>query len=242
VGRKHPQNRYQKNNMKTTILIIDDHASVRTMVADYLAEQGYKVLTASDGNEGLTIARRVRPDLVLLDIMMPGLDGFGFLRDYRRDTPGPVILLTARVDETDKVVGLELGADDYVTKPFGMKELVARIRAVLRRTANAQASVNDEILQVGDLVLNHATRIVMVNEQPVNLTPSEFALLALFMAAPGRVFSRELLLEKLQGNTYEGVERTIDVHIRNLRKKIETDPTRPRYIETVFGAGYRCKI
>jgi DNA-binding response OmpR family regulator len=122
-----------------------------------------------------------------------------------------------------------------------MKELVARIRAVLRRTANAQAAANDEILQVGDLVLNHGTRLVMVNDQPINLTPSEFALLALFMASPGRVFSRELLLEKLQGNTYEGVERTIDVHIRNLRKKIEADPTRPRYIETVFGAGYRCK-
>jgi DNA-binding response OmpR family regulator len=228
--------------MKTTILIVDDHPSVRTMVADYLGEQGYKVHTASDGNEGLAIARRLRPDLVLLDVMMPGLDGFGFLRDYRRETPGPVILLTARVDETDKVVGLELGADDYVTKPFGMKELVARIRAVLRRTVNAQAPANDEILQVGELMLNHATRMVTVEGKLVTLTPSEFALLALFMAAPGRVFSRELLLEKLQGNTYEGVERTIDVHIRNLRKKIEADPTKPVYIETVFGAGYRCKV
>lgn len=225
----------------TTIVVIDDHRSVRTLVADYLSEQGYRVFTASDGAEGLLVTRRVRPDLVLLDVMMPGLDGYGFLQIYRRDFTTPVILLTARVEETDKVVGLELGADDYVTKPFGMKELVARIRAVLRRTSLPQTSTADEVLRVGTLILNHSTRMVTVDGQPINLTPSEFTLLALLMDSPGRVFSRELLLEKLQGNTYEGVERTIDVHIRNLRKKIEADPTRPCYIETVFGAGYRCR-
>jgi DNA-binding response OmpR family regulator len=177
----------------------------------------------------------------LLDVMMPGLDGFGFLQAYRRDQHAPVILLTARVEETDKVVGLELGADDYVTKPFGMKELVARIRAVLRRVATTQQQPTDQQLQVGDLVLNHTTREVSVGGQPISLTPSEFTLLGVLMAAPGRVFTREQLLEQLQGNTYEGVERTIDVHIRNLRKKLEPDPTRPHYVETVFGAGYRCR-
>ncbi|NTU85560.1 MAG: response regulator transcription factor [Chloroflexales bacterium] len=228
--------------MKATILIVDDHQSVRTLVADYLGEQGYRVLTASDGDEGLIVARRARPDLVLLDVMMPKLDGFGFLQAYRRDCTAPVILLTARIEETDKVVGLELGADDYVTKPFGMKELVARIRAVLRRTATAQSAAATEVLQVGDLTLNHATREVTIGGQAASLTPSEFVLLAVLIAAPGRVFTRELLLEKLQGNTYEGVERTIDVHIRNLRRKIEPDPARPQYIETVFGAGYRCRV
>lgn len=228
--------------MKQTILIVDDHASVRTLVSDYLSEQGYTVLTASDGNEGLLVARRARPSLVLLDVMMPGLDGLGFLQAYRRDHSGPVILLTARVEETDKVVGLELGADDYITKPFGMKELLARVRAVLRRAATSQQPQADERLHVGELVLDRATYTVTAGGQPVNLTPSEFTLLGVLMAAPGRVFTREQLLEQLQGNTYEGVERTIDVHIRNLRRKVERDPARPRYIETVFGAGYRCSV
>jgi DNA-binding response OmpR family regulator len=228
--------------MKATILIVDDHQSVRALVADYLGEQGYRVLTAGDGDEGLIVARRARPDLVLLDVMMPKLDGFGFLQAYRRDCTAPVILLTARIEETDKVVGLELGADDYITKPFGMKELVARIRAVLRRTMNAQSATAAELLRVGDLELNHATREVTIAGEAPSLTPSEFALLAVLMASPGRVFTRELLLEKLQGNTYEGVERTIDVHIRNLRRKIEPDPAHPQYIETVFGAGYRCRV
>jgi len=227
--------------MKQTILVVDDHLNVRTLVADYLTEPGYRVLAASDGHEGLAIARRLHPDLVLLDIMMPGLDGLGFLQAYRRDQNGPVILLTARVEETDKVVGLELGADDYITKPFGMKELVARIRAVLRRTSSAQQIGADDQLQVGDLLLNRSTHTVTVAGQAVNLTPSEFTLLGVMMAAPGRVFSREQLLEQLQGNSYEGVERTIDVHIRNLRRKVEPDPAQPRYIETVFGAGYRCR-
>jgi len=227
--------------MRQTILIIDDHLNVRTMIADYLQEIGYRVVTASDGAEGLIIARRVRPDLVLLDIMMPKLDGFGFLQAYRREHQAPVILLTARIDETDKVVGLELGADDYVTKPFSLKELVARIRAVLRRTAAARQPNEEQPLRIGNLELNRATRMVTVDERPIYLTPSEFALLALLMASPGRVYTREQLLEHLQGNSYEGVERTIDVHIRNLRRKIEPDPTNPSYIETVFGIGYRCR-
>jgi DNA-binding response OmpR family regulator len=224
--------------MPRTILVVDDHASVRMLVQDYLTAQGYRVVAAADGREGLMVARAERPDLILLDVMMPNLDGFEFMRAFRRDQTTSVILLTARVAETDKVVGLELGADDYVTKPFGMQELVARIRAVLRRAAPERAAV--AALRVGDLSLDRATREVTVAGQPVSLTPSEFQLLETLMEAPGRVFTREQLLERLQGDAYEGVERTIDVHIRNLRRKIEPDPARPRYIETVFGVGYRC--
>ena len=223
--------------MPRTILIVDDHASVRTLVRDYLTAQGYRVVAAADGQEALTVARVERPDLILLDVMMPNLDGFEFMRVFRRGQTTPIILLTARVAETDKVVGLELGADDYVTKPFGMQELVARIRAVLRRAAPDRPA---EALRVGDLALDRASREVTVGGQPVALTPSEFELLAALMEAPGRVFTREQLLERLQGGEYEGVERTIDVHIRNLRRKIEPDPGRPRYVETVFGVGYRC--
>ncbi len=210
---------------------------MRTLVRDYLTAQGYRVVAAADGQEALTVARVERPDLILLDVMMPTLDGFEFMRTFRRGQTTPVILLTARVAETDKVVGLELGADDYVTKPFGMQELVARIRAVLRRAAPDRPA---EALRVGDLALDRASREVTVAGQPVTLTPSEFELLATLMEAPGRVFTREQLLERLQGGEYEGVERTIDVHIRNLRRKIEPDPGRPRYVETVFGVGYRC--
>jgi DNA-binding response OmpR family regulator len=227
--------------MAKTILIVDDHISLRTLVADYLIEQSYRVVTASDGAEGLIVARRERPALVLLDIMMPNMDGYEFLRSFRREADTPVILLTARLAESDKVVGLELGADDYVTKPFGMKELVARVRAVLRRVS-VQTQAPDEEYTIGELQLRRGTRTVTVRRQRVSLTPSEFELLATLIAAPGRVFSREVLLERLQGNAYEGAERTIDVHIRNLRRKIEFDPMQPQYIQTVFGVGYRCQF
>ena len=224
--------------MEKTILVVDDHANVRTLIEDYLTELGYRVLTARDGVEALAIVGREPIDLILLDIMMPNMDGFEFLRRYRKEHSLPVILLTARLAETDKVAGLDLGADDYVTKPFGMQELVARIRAVLRRTA-ADGARSVDVIRLGDLVLNRSTHSVAVGGQPANLTPSEFVLLLTMLESPGRVFSREVLLDRLQGNDYEGVERTIDVHIRNLRKKIEPDPTQPRYIKTVFGVGYR---
>jgi DNA-binding response OmpR family regulator len=224
--------------MPRTVLVVDDHASVRALIHDYLTAQGYRVVTAADGQEALIVARTERPDLILLDVMMPNLDGFEFMRVFRRGHATPVILLTARVAETDKVVGLELGADDYVTKPFSMQELVARIRAVLRRATARPAASNG--LRVGELALDRATREVTVGDRPATLTPSEFELLATLMEAPGRVFTREQLLERVQGGEYEGVERTIDVHIRNLRRKIESDPARPRYVETVFGVGYRC--
>lgn len=223
-----------------TILAVDDHATVRMLLDDVLSEQGYRVITANNGAEALIAARRERPDLILLDVMMPNMDGLEFLRIFRRESNAPIILLTARIEEADRVIGLELGADDYVVKPFSTRELVARIRAVLRRMAPA-APTGPEILRVADLMLDRRSHNVTADGRPVALTPSEFELLSVLMSFPGRVFSRELLLEQLQGNTYEGVERTIDVHIRNLRKKLEPNPTHPRYIETVFGVGYRCR-
>jgi len=225
--------------MAQTILIVDDHANVRTLIKEYLTELGYRVVSAGDGAAALAAAGREPIDLILLDVMMPNLDGFEFIKIYRKDHGVPIILLTARLAESDKVLGLELGADDYVTKPFGMQELVARIRAVLRRTAASNSAAQADTIRLGELLVNRNAHSVMVSGQPVTLTPSEFALLETLLESPGRVFSRELLLERLQGNDYEGIERTIDVHIRNLRKKIEPDPTQPRYIRTVFGIGYR---
>lgn len=220
-----------------TILVVDDKASVRKLVQEYLSEQGFRVVTADNGRAALYVARHEKPDLILLDIMMPELDGFEFMRAYRRERETPIILLTARLEESDKVVGLELGADDYVTKPFGMRELLARIRAVLRRASHEQQP--SEALRAGDISLDRSTRQVLVRGQEVHLTPSEFDLLAVLIAAPGRVFRRLELLEELSGTSFEGVARTIDVHVRNLRTKIEADPSNPRYIETVFGVGYR---
>ncbi len=221
----------------TKILVVDDKFSVQRLVGEYLEEQGYAVITANNGREALVVARNEEPDLILLDIMMPEMDGYEFIKTFRREHDVPVILLTAKLEELDKVIGLELGADDYITKPFGMKELVARIRAVLRRVNKAPLS--NERLELGDLVVDKASYAVYLYGEAVSLTRTEFELLVLMMESPGRVYSRLDLLEYLQGDTFEGVERTIDVHIRNLRSKIEDDPKNPRYVETVFGVGYR---
>jgi DNA-binding response OmpR family regulator len=219
------------------ILVVDDKSNVRTLVREYLTEQGFLVATAENGQMALYAARHEKPDLILLDIMMPEMDGFEFIRAYRKESDIPIILLTARMEESDKVVGLELGADDYITKPFGMRELVARIHTVLRRAV--QIPHPSPRLQQGDIVLDRETHSVSVDGRDVHLTPSEFDLLAILMNAPGRVFSRLDLLEDLQGTSFEGIARTIDVHVRNLRTKIEPNPASPRYIETVFGIGYR---
>ena len=226
--------------MVKTILIVDDNASVRKLVIEYLTEEGFRVVQAGNGQNAIYMARYEKPDLILLDIMMPEMDGFEFLRIYRKERNTPVILLTAKLDESDKVVGLELGADDYITKPFGMRELVARIRAVLRRS-NGDQPMSD-VLRVADITLDKSGRFVKVSDRFVNLTPSEFDLLATLMASPGRAFTRQDLLIELQGSAFEGIERTIDVHVRNLRMKIEPQPAKPRYIETVFGIGYRFSV
>ncbi|MEW5961621.1 MAG: response regulator transcription factor [Chloroflexota bacterium] len=221
--------------MPKTILVADDAVNIRGMVKDYLEEKGYRVVTAENGQAALYVARREKPDLILLDIMMPELDGYEFIASFRKEADTPIILLTAKLEEEDKVLGLELGADDYLTKPFGMRELAARIRAVLRRLDKGTSAA--EVLRVADIVLDPDSRMVKVAGQLVDLTPSEFQLLAVLMSAPGRVFSRQDLLDQLQGSAW--VERTVDVHVRNLRSKIEPSPGQPRYIETVFGVGYR---
>ena len=226
--------------MVKKILVVDDKASVRKLVDEYLSEQGYKVVNAANGREAIYTARQERPDLILLDIMMPEMDGFEFISAYRREYNTPIILLTAKLEESDKVIGLELGADDYITKPFSMRELLARIRAVLRR-ASEEVDFG-EILHVGLISLDRASRQVHIDGVPIHLTPSEFDLLAILLRTPGKVYSRMELLEELQGISFEGIARTIDVHVRNLRTKIEPDPANPVYIETVYGSGYRlCK-
>lgn len=223
--------------MSDTILVIDDQANVRTLLKDYLSNQGYRVVQAQDGQQGLFVARHEHPDLVLLDIMMPNMDGFQFLSAFRKESDIPVIVVTARDEETDTVLGLELGADDFVVKPFRMRELVARIRANLRR--QGQPSEPSEFLRNGTLVLDRATHDVTTDGKSVVLTPLEFDLLAILMRTPGRVFTRTDLVDNLSESGFAGLESTLNVHIRNLRLKIEKDPAKPLYLETVFGIGYR---
>ena len=223
--------------MPKKLLVVDDKAELRTLLRSYLSQEGFEVVTAADGHEALFVARHEKPDLIVLDLMLPEMGGYDFLRVYSREADTPVIILTAKLEENDKVLGLELGADDYVTKPFSPRELTARIRAVLRRL-DKQTSSRD-VMRAADITLDLPGRVVTVNDRSVELTPSEFELLATLIGAPGRVFTRLELLERLQGTAYEGYERTIDVHIRNLRTKIEKDPANPVYIETVYGVGYR---
>jgi DNA-binding response OmpR family regulator len=223
--------------MPNTILVVDDQSSVRQLLQDYLTEQGFRVLLATDGQNALYTARRDPPDLILLDIMMPKMDGYQFLRQYRMERQTPIIVITAREEETDAVLGLELGADDYVVKPFRMRELVARIRAVLRR--KEEAPQRFEMLRAGEIELDERTHTVTVRGAPASLTPIEFDLLATLMRSPGRVFTRTELVDLLSDSGFAGLENTLNVHIRNLRLKVETDAAAPRYIETVFGIGYR---
>jgi DNA-binding response OmpR family regulator len=223
--------------MAKKILVVDDKTELRNLLKSYLTQEGFEVMTANDGQEALFVARHEKPNLIILDLMMPEMGGYEFMRAYNREADTPVVILTAKIDENDKVLGLELGADDYVTKPFSPRELTARVRAVLRRVEKQASS--QEILRMGAIELDWSGRTTTVNGQTVELTPSEFALLGALMASPGRVFSRLELLDRLQGTAYEGYERTIDVHVRNLRAKIEPDASNPQYIETVYGAGYR---
>lgn len=223
--------------MATTILVVDDQSSVRQLLQDYLTEQGFRVLIAVDGQSALFTTHHEKPDLILLDIMMPRMDGYQFLRQYRKESTTPVIIITARQEETDAVLGLDLGADDYVIKPFRMRELMARIRAVLRRIEGV--SGESSLLKVGEIILDQTMHIVTINGHPVSLTPIEFDLLAVLMRSPGQVFTRAQLIDHLMDSKFTGLDRTLNVHVRNLRAKIEPDPLRPRYIETIFGVGYR---
>ncbi|MGD9099671.1 MAG: response regulator transcription factor [Anaerolineae bacterium] len=223
--------------MSQTILVVDDEPEIVKLVRAYLQEAGYRVVTARNGREALLTTRREKPDLIILDLTMPEMDGLEFTRRLRQEKNTPIIMLTARVHETDHILGLEMGGDDYVTKPFSPRTLVARVRALLRRAQPEPVAA--EILRTGDLVLDRNEHSLTVNDRPVNLTPTEFELLATLMAHPGRVFSRAELLERLQGEAFAAYERTIDAHVKNVRAKVEPDPSKPRYILTVFGVGYK---
>ena len=224
--------------MAKKILVVDDNPDIINMLKTYLTGEGFQVVTASNGQKALHVARREKPDCVVLDMMMPEMGGEEFIRIYTAESDTPILVLTAKVDETDKVLGLELGADDYVTKPFSPRELSARVRALIRRS---QKSPHEpEIYRAADITLDRQGHLVEVSGKPVDLTPSEFELLAVLISTPGRTYSRAELLESLGESTYlEGYERTVDVHIHNLREKIEPDPAKPIYIQTVYGAGYR---
>ncbi len=223
--------------MAKKILVVDDEREIVNIVRAYLEREGYQVIAAYDGKSALSLARRQPPDLIVLDLMLPEVSGWDVCRLLRKESDVPIIMLTARDDVTDKIVGLELGADDYVTKPFDPKELVSRVRSVLRRSEGRV--VSKARLNVADLSIDLEKRLVHRAGTAIELTPMEFELLRVLAESPGRVCSRLQLLDGVQGDAYEGYERTIDSHIKNLRKKIEPDPDRPRYIITVYGVGYK---
>jgi two-component system alkaline phosphatase synthesis response regulator PhoP len=219
------------------ILVVDDEPKIVELCRDYLTAAGFDVSAAYDGAQGLALARKERPDLLVLDGMLPQLDGLDVVRELRRESSLPIIMLTARVEESDKLVGLELGADDYITKPFSPRELVARVRTVLRRAAGAGTPT--EIIRAGDLILDRGRFHVSLPDQEIALTPTEFEILAALASQPGRVFSRAQLLTVARGVSFESYERAIDSHIRNLRRKIEPEEGEPKYIITVHGIGYK---
>lgn len=223
--------------MNKRILIVEDEAWVVKLVRGYLEQAGYCVVSVEDGATAMETFDLTQPALVILDLMLPGSDGFDITRQVRKKSDVPIIMLTARKDEVDRITGLELGADDYVSKPFSPRELVSRVRAVLRRTETDWHKTT--VLEYDDIYLDVSQREVWVKEQPIELTPMEFDLLAHLMQFPGRVFTRLHLLETLRGNTYESFERSVDTHIKRLRQKIEPDSKHPRYILTVFGVGYK---
>jgi two-component system alkaline phosphatase synthesis response regulator PhoP len=230
--------------MPARILVVDDDMQIVRLLQSYLDREGMRTFAAYDGEEALHAIRREQPDCVVLDLMMPKRNGWNLTRLIRADehlATTPILMLTARVDDTDKLVGLELGADDYVTKPFNPKEVVARVRAILRRARWSAQPAQSPVLQLRALRLDDAQHVVTLDGQPLELTPTEFALLRTFMANPGYAFTRGELIEQALGYEYDGLERTVDSHIKNLRRKIEPDPATPIYIETMVGVGYRMR-
>ncbi|MDH3260528.1 MAG: response regulator transcription factor [Acidimicrobiia bacterium] len=220
-----------------TILVVDDELKITRLLRDYLQQAGFRVVTVADGSAALTAARAERPDMIVLDLGLPGLDGLDVTRALRKSSDVPIIMLTARAEESDRIVGLELGADDYMVKPFSPKELVARVRAVLRRV---DASVEaPDLVRAGDLEIDTTKRTVIVHGRTVDLTPTEFELLLHFARSPGRVYTRSQLLDALHGVSFESYERAIDAHVKNLRRKLEPDPAHPKHLLTVYGVGYK---
>lgn len=226
--------------MSRKILIADDEQHIVDTVRAYLETSGFDVIVARNGRDAVFTFRHEAPDLVILDVMMPEMDGWEAARMIRRESDVPILFLTARVDDVDKITGLEIGADEYITKPFSPRVLVAQVRALIRRSYGDLAG-EPAVWRVGNLTLNADSRLVTQDGARVELTPSEFSLLQILMARPGRVFTRMELLEQVQGEAFSGYERTIDVHIKNLRAKIEGDPRQPTFIETVYGVGYRMR-
>jgi two-component system, OmpR family, alkaline phosphatase synthesis response regulator PhoP len=222
----------------TVVLVVEDEMNIARLVRDYLEHGGFDVLVAGDGESALASVRGAHPDLIVLDLGLPGQDGLDVTREVRRTSNVPIIMLTARGDEADRIVGLELGADDYVVKPFSPREVVARVRAVLRRVESA-GSEPTEIIRASDLTIDVPKMRVTVGERPVDLTPTEFQLLLVLARQAGRVFTRGQLLDAIHGVAIESYERAIDAHVKNLRRKLEPEPGRPRYVLTVHGVGYR---
>ncbi len=217
------------------VLVVDDEPQIVELLRTYLRREGFDVQEAADGEAALAAAHRLRPDLIILDLMLPRLDGREVCRRIREASPTPIIMLTARDEETDKLVGLELGADDYITKPFSPREVVARVRAVLRRGTREPGGV----IRAGDLVIDLRGHEVRIGSRRVDLTPTEFRLLETLAGHPNQVFTRMQLIDRIQGHAFEGFERTVDAHIKNLRAKVEPDPRSPRHIVTVYGVGYK---
>jgi len=225
--------------MGARVLVVDDEPMVVEVVERYLRKEGYDVACAADGAEGLRLAQEWAPDLIVLDLMLPVVDGIEVCRRIRRDSRVPIIMLTAKAEETDRIVGLELGADDYMVKPFSPRELAARVKAVLRRTAAGPVAASGGLLRYGSLTINPNTRDVKVDDKEVRLTAKEFDLLWFLASSPGQVFTRNDLMDKVWDYTYAGDYSTVTVHVRRLRGKVEPDPMRPRYIKTVWGVGYK---
>lgn len=223
--------------MNGTILVVDDEPKIVQQARDYLEKDGFRVISAGNGDLALAHARRERPDLIVLDLNLPGMDGLEVCRALRRQSDVPIIMLTARVDETDRLIGLELGADDYISKPFSPRELAARVRAVLRRVRGGV--ITPGVVRVADLEIDLDGHRVLRGGQPLHLTRTEFELLAILAQHPGQTFTRAQLLDRLHGIIYEGFDRSIDAHIKNLRRKLEPNPAEPSYIHTVYGVGYQ---
>lgn len=223
--------------MTKKILVVDDEPQIVKVLKAYLEKAGHQVITAQDGKAALLTFQREKPDFLILDLNLPGMDGLDVCKAIRRDSNVPIIMLTARVEEADKLIGLELGADDYVIKPFSPREVVARVRTIFRRTSTEPTRA--DVIQVGDLAIDLEQHIVTLADRSIDLTPTEFDILVTLARHPRRVFSRLQIMEQAQGDAFEGYERTIDAHIKNIRLKLEPNPKKPTYIHTVFGVGYK---